>query len=202
VDAGRLGDERHPQLRSRKEPNGPERIADEAKPNGVGLDQSELGERARGVWSADSCAVELSEISIEKHDRQLIFEGHVVRREQHAERAPLDSALEDCACHELAGRNAIDENLAPGRLVLVGLLQPLNRDAIVEAHTAVQKRRSTPKAASAPPTKAPMVTQTGAPGPHARPARAPPATPPAMPAPVTETSRMATRDLSSAVAME
>ena len=58
-----------------------------------------------------------------------------------------------------------------------------------------------PKAASAPPTNAPIVTQTGAPGPHARPAIAPPAIPPPMPAVVERSSFPAAETLFVEVAM-
>ncbi|MBW1259141.1 hypothetical protein KYI92_18370 [Pantoea allii] len=44
------------------------------------------------------------------------------------------------------------------------------------------QKRPISKAASAPPTNPPIKTQTGAPGPHTKPAKALPAAPPAMPA--------------------
>src|SRR5690606_39340435 len=120
MNAGGLGEERDPPLRPRQEPNAPDGVADEAKLNGVGLDQRERGERTRGVGAADARAVELLEVSIEEHDRQLILEGHVVRGEEDAEGVPLDGALEDRAGDVLSSRHTIDEDLALGRLILVG----------------------------------------------------------------------------------
>ncbi|MDP5008804.1 MAG: signal recognition particle-docking protein FtsY, partial [Glaciimonas sp.] len=59
----------------------------------------------------------------------------------------------------------------------------------------------TPKAVNAPPTNAPTPTQTGAPGPHARPAIAPAPMPPPIAAPVMMSSLPAALALLSAVAM-
>ena len=64
---------------------------------------------------------------------------------------------------------------------------------------AIYQNQLTPNAAIAPPTNAPIVTQTGAPGPQASPATAPPAAPPKTPAPKIAPSFLAAAILSSAV---
>lgn len=58
-----------------------------------------------------------------------------------------------------------------------------------------------PKAARAPPANAPIVTHTGAPGPHAKPASAPAAMLPLIPAAVVVSSRLTAVDLLEALSM-
>ena len=196
-DTGGIGKERDAQARSRQYLECPVRITEETKANCRCVYQPQGSETACGVGPTQPGRVQEPVLAVQQVDRKRLFEGCVISHEEQQQIAAGNRCFENRSRNRPADRHTIDEQLAGWRLV-VRPLAAADRYLVGRPHA--HHHMSVPKAASAPKTNAPTTTHTGAPGPHARPASAPPAIEPPMPAPVTTSSRPAAAILSSATA--